>query len=85
MSLENIQFYIRDIETGQQGYVISGDSTYLESYNHARVLIAEEIKSFSRNYKNQKRLEELNNLLDRKVELVEQTIRLKNEKARKKQ
>jgi signal transduction histidine kinase/HPt (histidine-containing phosphotransfer) domain-containing protein/AmiR/NasT family two-component response regulator len=83
VSLENIQFYIRDIETGQQGYVISGDSTYLESYNHARVLIAEEIKSFSRNYKNQKRLEELNNLVDRKVELVEQTIRLKNEKGQK--
>ncbi|MBO9703424.1 MAG: response regulator [Sporocytophaga sp.] len=81
--LENIQFYIRDIETGQQGYVISGDSTYLESYNHARLLITEEIASFSKNYKNQKRLKELDDLVDRKVKLAEQTIRLKNEKGQK--
>lgn len=83
VSLENIQFYIRDIETGHQGYVISGDSTYLESYNHARLLITEEITSFSKNYKNQKRLEELKDLIDRKVKLVEHTIFLKNEKGQK--
>lgn len=83
VSLENIQFYIRDIETGQQGYVISGDSTYLESYNQARLLVTEEIASFSENYKNQKRLKELNDLMDRKVQLAEHTIRLKNEKGQK--
>lgn len=83
VSLENIQFYIRDIETGQQGYVISGDSTYLESYNHARLLITEEIASFSENYKNQKRLKELNELVDRKIKLADHTIRLKNEKGQK--
>ncbi|WP_051313162.1 ATP-binding protein [Sporocytophaga myxococcoides] len=83
VSLENIQFYIRDIETGQQGYVISGDSTYLESYNQARLLVTEEIASFSENYKNQKRLEELNDLMNRKVQLAEHTIRLKNEKGQK--
>ncbi|GAL86715.1 multi-sensor hybrid histidine kinase [Sporocytophaga myxococcoides] len=82
-SLENIQFYIRDIETGHQGYVIIGDSTYLESYKHARLLIAEEISSFSKKYKNQKRLEELNDLIDRKVKLADHTILLKNEKGQK--
>jgi signal transduction histidine kinase/DNA-binding response OmpR family regulator len=83
VSLENIQFYIRDIENGQQGYVISGDSTYLDSYNDARIRVAEEIKSFSRNYQNQERLEELNNLIIRKIQLADHTILLKNEKGQK--
>src|ERR1700761_3232456 len=43
LDLEKLMSLAKDAETGQRGYVITGNDNYLEPYNHAIASIAPQI------------------------------------------
>ncbi|MET0535965.1 MAG: CHASE3 domain-containing protein, partial [Steroidobacter sp.] len=78
--LESVLSILKDAETGQRGYLLTGDGTYLEPYNNARIALPGEIKALrnmtSDNADQQHRIDTLQRIVDEKMALTKQGIDL---------
>ncbi|OKH52207.1 ATPase [Calothrix sp. HK-06] len=83
-SLQQLFLVINDAETGQRGYILTGQNIYLEPYRTAQVKIEQEIKELkslvidSRYQK--KQIETLESLITKKLAELKQTIELRQNK-----
>jgi len=82
--LEGLLSGIKDAETGQRGYVITGESRYLEPYNTARDFVDQKLNSVrsltSDNPIQQQRLQALEPLVDSKFTELQTVIDLRKTK-----
>jgi signal transduction histidine kinase len=82
--LKTVSSDIKDAETGQRGYLLTGNGNYLEPYLAAVAKIRSEIqelKTLTANNPNQQRqLDALNALVTEKVAELDQTIDLRRDK-----
>ncbi len=80
--LEDLNSKIKDAETGQRGYVITGEKRYLEPYNAGVKVLEQEVKEIRRltanNPNQQRRLDALEPLLTSKLAELQNTINLRN-------
>jgi PAS domain S-box-containing protein len=77
--LEKLFSYLKDAETGQRGYILTGDKSYLEPYETALKKIEPQIESLSNltdEQFQQQHLHQLQNLIELKLVAIEQTIYL---------
>lgn len=78
LRLENTLSYMKDAETGQRGYLLTGDEDFLEPYKGAADSIQTSIKSIKAltgdNSDQQAEIEKLRSLLVRRQTLLEQSI-----------
>ena len=79
--VEEILSLVKDVETGQRGYLLTGDSRYLTPYNQARTAIRERLEEFKRLVQNnqgqQTSVQTLDALVGQKLAELDSTIRLK--------
>jgi methyl-accepting chemotaxis protein len=82
--LDQLLSGIKDAETGERGYVITGESRYLEPYNTARDIVDQKLNSVrgltSDNPIQQQRLQALEPLLDSKFTELQTVIDLRKTK-----
>jgi signal transduction histidine kinase/DNA-binding response OmpR family regulator len=75
---------LTDAETGQRGFLLTGEDRYLEPYRHARAAIPGLLKSLGTATMSRpdqaKRIERLNPLVNEKLEELELTIELRRSK-----
>jgi PAS domain S-box-containing protein len=80
-SLNRIQSELLDAETGQRGYVLTGDASYLEPYNRAAPNLLREIRQLQQSPKAGTRdaaaLATLYQLADQKLAELQQVVTLK--------
>lgn len=78
---ENILSLLKDAETGQRGYLITGEQRYLEPYNNAKSSLTQSIAKLreltSDNPTQQQRIAALDPLVSSKLEELKQTIDLR--------
>ncbi|MES1024111.1 response regulator [Gloeocapsa sp. BRSZ] len=78
--LEDLSSRIKDAETGQRGYILTGDRRYLEPYNAAITVIERNINNLrqltSDNPSQQNRIATLEPLVNRRIALIQQTLTL---------
>jgi PAS domain S-box-containing protein len=83
-ALENILSLATDAETGQRGYIITGEPTYLEPYNAAIASINERIKLLEQltrdNPAQQTHLAALKTRIANRLKILEERIALRTEK-----
>jgi PAS domain S-box-containing protein len=79
--LENLLSLAKDAETGQRGYLITGEARYLEPYNAAVAAINKQVDDVERltadTPRQQARFPELRKCLSAKLKELEQTIALR--------
>jgi CHASE3 domain sensor protein len=79
--LEGLLSQIKDAETGQRGYILTGEERYLEPYKTATVSVEREIKhlrELTANYPNQhKQLDALESAIKNKLAELKGTIDLR--------
>jgi PAS domain S-box-containing protein len=84
MEAEQTLSLVKDIESGSRGYIITGDSIYLEYFLIAKKAIAGHVKNLETLTKDnpvqQTRIDYLSVLIDRRINFSLECIRLKNEK-----
>lgn len=82
--LDDLLSGMKDAETGQRGYVITGEARYLEPYQGARAVIAQRLKSLREltldNPIQQQRLTAIEPLVNSKFGELEKTIDLRKTK-----
>ncbi|MGA7218149.1 MAG: CHASE3 domain-containing protein [Candidatus Sulfotelmatobacter sp.] len=82
--LDEVLSGMKDAETGQRGYIITGEAGYLEPYQGARAAVEENLKSLreltSDNPIQQRRLAELGTLVAGKFAEMQSVIDLRNGK-----
>ncbi|HEY5593227.1 MAG TPA: CHASE3 domain-containing protein [Paludibacter sp.] len=74
---ESIRSLLQDAETGQRGYIITGDEKYLEPFNSSKEIydnFKEIVELTSDNPNQQKRLEKLKTLIDAKYANLQEAI-----------
>jgi signal transduction histidine kinase/DNA-binding response OmpR family regulator len=80
--LEDLSSRIKDAETGQRGYILTGDRRYLEPYNSAITVIEKNLEDLrqltSDNLSQQKRIAILEPLVSRRIALIQQTLTLQD-------
>ncbi|MET0402035.1 MAG: methyl-accepting chemotaxis protein [Cystobacter sp.] len=74
---------VTDAETGQRGFMLTGESTYLEPYNHARQSLESNFKTL-RDYlqdepEQKSRLAQLEPMVSNKLEELARTVRLRQD------
>ncbi|MDP5338364.1 MAG: response regulator, partial [Nodularia sp. (in: cyanobacteria)] len=78
---EQLLSLITDAETGQRGYILTGDQSYLEPYELAITKIAEKIKLLKKltlnQFNKQGNITTLESLLSTRLTLLKQTIELR--------
>jgi hypothetical protein len=79
--IENIVSQLKDAETGQRGYIITGDEAYLEPYRSALTTIEPELTNLrqanTENRKRRQQIELLKKLIDKKLNFIKITIDLR--------
>jgi CHASE3 domain sensor protein len=87
--LEGVLSGMKDAETGQRGYILTGDEKYLEPYSGAQVSVNQGIKSLrdltKDNVNQQRRLDILEPLIDGtegKFAELQETIDLRKDKTK---
>ncbi|MBE9191947.1 response regulator [Gloeocapsopsis crepidinum LEGE 06123] len=79
--LEDLSSRIKDAETGQRGYLLTGDQRYLEPYNSAITVIEKNLNDLrqltSDNPSQQSRIATLEPLVNRRIALIQQTLALR--------
>ncbi|MFZ0499200.1 MAG: response regulator [Steroidobacteraceae bacterium] len=79
--LQAVDLAVRDAETGQRGFLLTDDESYLESYENARAALPGELASLRRltadSPRQQQRLDELERDTRAKIAELEQTIALR--------
>ncbi|MHB8581279.1 MAG: methyl-accepting chemotaxis protein [Ignavibacteriaceae bacterium] len=82
--LEGVLSSLKDAETGQRGFIITGESKYLAPYNSAVTTISQELKDLrdltSDNMNQQRRLDNLEPLITKKFNELNETIALRKNK-----
>ncbi|MGD1000846.1 MAG: PAS domain S-box protein [Candidatus Brocadiia bacterium] len=82
-NLERVQSALKDAETGQRGFVLTGDERYLEPFNAATGEIQKDIASVRSltqdNPEQQERLDQLQKLSSDKLDELRETIKLRRE------
>ena len=77
----NIEARLIDMETGQRGYIITGNAAYLEPYNNSLDKIYNELEYIrektSDNASQTQRIDNLKETVDKKIEELRQTIDLR--------
>lgn len=85
--LEEIVSELKDAETGQRGYLLTGNESYLEPYLSALTAVPQEIKILKNitgdNLNDQKRINILEPLITAKLTELEETIELRRRKGLK--
>ncbi len=79
---EQILSLLKDAETGQRGFLITGGTRYLEPYNHATVSLPSAIatiRQLTSNPRQQLRISALEPLVTSKLEEMKQTIDLRRD------
>ena len=81
LSTKSIMSYMKDAETGQRGYVITGNPDYLEPYRAALTKIPQAVndleKRTSDNAQQQQRIDEIREKISQKIERLDSTISLR--------
>jgi CheY-like chemotaxis protein/signal transduction histidine kinase/CHASE3 domain sensor protein len=79
--LEDLNLQLTNAETGQRGYVITGEQRYLEPYNTAISILEQKVKELQRltsdNPNQQMRLDVLQPLITKKLGELQETIDLR--------
>ncbi|MBN3962386.1 response regulator [Nostoc sp. NMS8] len=79
--LEDLNLQVTNAETGQRGYVLTGEQRYLEPYNAAIQVLAQKVKELQNltadNPKQQKQLDILQPLITQKLDELKETIDLR--------
>ncbi|MEH1786208.1 MAG: response regulator [Nostoc sp.] len=79
--LENLNLQLTNAETGQRGYIITGEQRYLEPYNAAIQVINQKVKEIQRltadNPNQQNRLDILQPLLTERMAVMKNVIELR--------
>jgi len=79
--LEDLSLQVTNAETGQRGYLITGEQSYLEPYNAAINVLDQKIKELQRltadNPNQQRRLDILQPLITKKLDELKKTIDLR--------
>src|SRR6478672_2585147 len=80
-TLESVLSELKDVETGQRGYLLTGDESYLEPYNTAIPGIQQNIQQLRQlttdNPRQQQRLNSLEPLIGKRVDLLSETVRVR--------
>jgi PAS domain S-box-containing protein len=83
LTLDDFLSTMKDAETGQRGYIITGDKLFLQPYESARVAIDDELASIQRlttdNPRQQTHLPRLLELVHAKTEELARTIAMRDE------
>lgn len=81
--LESMFSTVKDAETGQRGYLLTGEPQYLEPYQTAIAQIKDKVTTLQNltadNQRQQKRIADLQPLIAQKLVELEQTIKLRQE------
>lgn len=79
--LENVLSLVKDAETGQRGFLITGDPDYLEPYNRSTTEIAQAVEEVARftatDVQQQAQLPTLRDHVNRTLSIMETQIRLR--------
>ncbi|WP_109830309.1 sensor histidine kinase [Reichenbachiella versicolor] len=79
--ISSIEKEIVDLETGQRGFVITGNERYLEPFNKSIAIIYQDLEDFkqltSDNAKQTRRIVEVKNLLAQRIAELDKTIALR--------
>ncbi|MEH2407685.1 response regulator [Nostoc sp.] len=79
--LEDLNLQVTNAETGQRGYIITGEQRYLEPYNDAIQVMNQKVKELQRltadNPKQQQQLDVLQPLITQKLDELQETIDLR--------
>ena len=82
--LEDLLSQVKDAETGQRGYIITGKERYLEPYHAAIEVVGQDFKELRKltadEPKQQRRLDTLESLMAKKLAELKQTIDLRRNK-----
>lgn len=82
--LDKVLSDLKDAETGQRGYVITGKQVYLQPYHHAAEEIDRELRELrdltGNNQHQQARLDEIDRPVIKKMAKLKQTIEIRKEK-----
>lgn len=71
---------VKDAETGQRGYVLTGDETYLEPYTQSRSRIDSLLRAFQTRFPNHTQAStSLQTLISNKMRVLDSTVRLRKE------
>lgn len=83
VAIDLLQSDVQDAETGQRGYLLTGNERYLEPYERARSQLASRFKELElfvgSNSVQQRRLVELRGNVDRKLDELARTIALRRD------
>src|SRR5580698_5729245 len=81
IQIQNLLSSTKDAETGQRGYLLTGDEAYLEPFNSGRAAIDGELKEIralnEHNSAQLQRLEQLQGLVSAKMSELLNTVNLK--------
>jgi CHASE3 domain sensor protein len=82
--LAKVESDLINLETGQRGFVITGDSTYLQPYNKSIEVVHENIANLRQltfaNKSQIKRIDLIKELVDLKLDELNKTINLRSQK-----
>lgn len=82
VSLTRVLVYMQDVETGQRGYLLTGDKHYLEPYERARAEVGNELLRLqqltSDNPLQQERIDRLDQKINAKLEELAETIAVRD-------
>ncbi len=82
--LEGLLSSLKDAETGQRGFIITGEKKYLDPFNSAVAVVNQQIKDLrdltSDNQNQQRRLDNLEPLITKKFNELNETIALRKDK-----
>jgi signal transduction histidine kinase/DNA-binding response OmpR family regulator/CHASE3 domain sensor protein len=80
-NLDNTISFLKDAETGQRGYLLTGNKVFLEPYTGAKdkvnLLYADIKKETVDNPYQQQKIDELKKILDTRLDIIEKTIKVK--------
>ncbi len=82
-TLERMLSAMKDAETGQRGYLLTGDNAFLEPYIDARKNVSLELKNLSEQvshtHSQKKRLEILKSNINNRIEILETNLRTRRD------
>jgi methyl-accepting chemotaxis protein len=85
-NMEAVLSGLKDAETGQRGYLLTGNEKYLEPFLSARGAVEEKVKTLRSltmdNINQQRRLDQLEPLIGEKFSELDETIAVRKDKAR---
>jgi methyl-accepting chemotaxis protein len=83
-NLEGVLLNLTDAETGQRGYIITGEDSYLEPYQTGMAVVNQTVQSLRRltadNANQQRRLDVLEPLIASKIAVLKETVGLRKDK-----